>query len=727
MRRLIFVLVGSFLCLSIFFPYSTRAHANLVESTPAANDVIAQAPATARLRFSEPLEASYSRVVLLNVERGPVSTAQSRVAPDDSYVLLLDLPALPEGQYVLQWRTLSSADGHTLEGVVPFAIGDPAAANAPLLLPPPPPDPQALPPALDVASRWLTVLGLSLVVGSAIFGWLVWQPIAAGDAVSERLRAMLRWLEIGAALLALLGTIGMLALAASRTGLGVMDLIGGSRVGLILALRLGLVLALVVALWPELRSRRALTLALGCAALLTISLLSHSAAPRTQDNPAVSSIFTGLAIAFDFVHLLATAAWVGALPALLLGLLLMRRSDQDTQRASPTLLVARFTALATAAVIVLAATGSYAALQQIGQVRELWTTTYGLALTIKLGLFLLLLLLGGYNRWRVAPVVDDAERGLPAGLAHLRRSVRIEIGAGVALLLAVGVLTSATPARDVLSQAPGYIASAAIDEAAVTLQVVRGNVAGDIYAVDVRDLPAGVQPEVFVRASMPAHGMGEQEIQLREVEPGRWGGRAALLTMQGAWSVETIVRASGMNDLRHTFTVDTTTLKRDSAPSAGPALWAVLLVIALMAAALSQLPLHRRWQGRLQMSSLALIGGAFIATTLPYYFARATATENPLSATPEVLAAGRQIYQQNCVSCHGETGRGDGPAARSLPGLPADFTQQHFVTHTDAEIFGWIKSGKPGTVMPAFGEDLSDEQIWQVVTHIRELSKGGQQ
>jgi mono/diheme cytochrome c family protein len=361
-------------------------------------------------------------------------------------------------------------------------------------------------------------------------------------------------------------------------------------------------------------------------------------------------------------------------------------------------------------------------LQQIGQISELWTTTYGLALTIKLGLFLLLLLLGAYNRWRVEPLLAS-KRHTPATLDRLRQSVWLEIGASVVLLLTVGALTSSAPARNIESQAPGFVERAAVGDVALTLQVVRGNIAGDTFALDVQGLPAGAQPEVFVRASMPAHGMGEQEIQLNEVEPGRWGGRGSLLTMPGGWNVEAIVRAGGMNDVRHTFTVDTTTLSGPQAAQTSMPVWALLLVSALLAAALSQLPIHRRWQSRFQLGSIALVASAFVASTVPYYFARATVTENPLSATPEVLAAGKQIYQQNCVTCHGESGRGDGPAARTLPGLPADFTLPHFAMHTDLEVSGWIKNGKPGTVMPPFGEKLDDEQVWQVVTYIRQFYK----
>src|SRR3712207_6911306 len=118
MRR--FIYIWSCVLVLVLLPHRAQAHANLVEATPASNSVMEQAPATARLRFSEPLEPSYSRVVLLDATGATSSTAPSRVDPTDGYALLLDLPSLPEGRYVLQWRTLSTADGHTTQGVVPF-------------------------------------------------------------------------------------------------------------------------------------------------------------------------------------------------------------------------------------------------------------------------------------------------------------------------------------------------------------------------------------------------------------------------------------------------------------------------------------------------------------------------------------------------------------------------------------------------------------------------------
>lgn len=725
MRKLLLIL-SVLVTLTLLLPGGAAAHANFVESDPAPNTVVEQAPATARIRFSEPLESSYSRVVLTSADNGPIVTGDSRIAPDDPYALLLDLPALPEGQYSLQWRTLSQADGHTMQGFIPFAIGDPAAANAPLVLPPPLPDPLALPPISDVILRWLTVLTLAIVVGSQMFRLYVWEPNHASDSADERFAGWLNRLELIAVAGAVVATVGTLLLASYRAETNLLSFVTSARVGMILLLRMLLAIGLLGVLWRVIEYRAVWTLSLGFCALLSLSLLSHSAVPQTGGSAAANAVTTGLAILFDLLHLISTAAWIGALPALGLGLLALRRDDGGTRNQAVALTVTRFTALATAAITVLATTGTFAALQHMDSLSELWTTTYGRALAIKLGLFALLLLLGGYNRWRIGPLLKRAG-ATGVTVQRLRQTVTAETALSGALLLAVGVLTAVAPGRDAASTGDGFAETARAGNVTLGLQVARDSVVGDIFALDLHGLPANVQPQVQLRASMPAHDMGEQELQLAEIEPGRWGARGALVAMPGAWNVEAIVRASGMNDLRHTFIVDTSTPTASSQPQATLPLWSLLLIGALLLVALSQIVTGRVWQYRIQTSSLVLVLAAFVASVVPYYVTRASEPINPFQTTPEVLAAGKTIYQQNCVTCHGVSGRGDGPAARQLPGLPGDFTQPHFATHTDAMVYGWIRDGKPTTAMPAFGAKLDEQQIWQVITYIRQLYADAQQ
>lgn len=78
-------------------------------------------------------------------------------------------------------------------------------------------------------------------------------------------------------------------------------------------------------------------------------------------------------------------------------------------------------------------------------------------------------------------------------------------------------------------------------------------------------------------------------------------------------------------------------------------------------------------------------------------------------------AAGRELFQSNCTACHGQNGEGlVGPALNS---------RELLKTTADGTFFSLIRSGVPGTVMPAwgqtFGGPFTDEQVTQLVTFIR--------
>jgi mono/diheme cytochrome c family protein len=77
------------------------------------------------------------------------------------------------------------------------------------------------------------------------------------------------------------------------------------------------------------------------------------------------------------------------------------------------------------------------------------------------------------------------------------------------------------------------------------------------------------------------------------------------------------------------------------------------------------------------------------------------------------------VYEANCVVCHGETGRGDGPAAAGLRPQPADFRVHLAAGHTDGQLFDWITNGVAGTSMPAFRDQLTEEERWHVLNFIR--------
>jgi alcohol dehydrogenase (cytochrome c) len=88
---------------------------------------------------------------------------------------------------------------------------------------------------------------------------------------------------------------------------------------------------------------------------------------------------------------------------------------------------------------------------------------------------------------------------------------------------------------------------------------------------------------------------------------------------------------------------------------------------------------------------------------------------NPLASSQAAAAAGQQTFVGTCQSCHNVGGTGD--ADRGVPALNTTNLKQG---DGDADLFRTIKSGIPGTGMPAYGA-LSDQQIWQLVSYIRSL------
>lgn len=86
-----------------------------------------------------------------------------------------------------------------------------------------------------------------------------------------------------------------------------------------------------------------------------------------------------------------------------------------------------------------------------------------------------------------------------------------------------------------------------------------------------------------------------------------------------------------------------------------------------------------------------------------------------LVAAPTGAQSVSGLWEQHCLTCHGERGQGGGAGARTL------LTEKLRDFELDRRFFDSIKSGLPDQAMPGFGETLSDKQIWALVVHLREL------
>jgi mono/diheme cytochrome c family protein len=95
--------------------------------------------------------------------------------------------------------------------------------------------------------------------------------------------------------------------------------------------------------------------------------------------------------------------------------------------------------------------------------------------------------------------------------------------------------------------------------------------------------------------------------------------------------------------------------------------------------------------------------------------------KNPIAGDANATKEGKKLYITNCAPCHGDKGKGDGPASATLNPRPANHSSEAVQSQTDGEIFYKLSTGRGA--MAAYKAQFNDKQRWSLVNYIRTLKK----
>ena len=296
---------------------------------------------------------------------------------------------------------------------------------------------------LATIGRWLGLVALAVLVGGLVLDLIV-LPRHVGELASAR-RRIGRWTTVTVVVLIVSSAVDLLARARIMSGGDLAQV--GAALPLVLTrthfgaiwIARGVVLGLlvIVSVFRSLPFRIAgLVLALGVA--LTGSLTGHASDWGDRS-------FTVLV---DFLHAVAALSWTGGL----FGFALTVRQDWGAWSTELVGMVARrFSRLAGYCLLVVVSSGIYNTWAQVPTVTALWTTTYGVALLLKIFLALVLAFLGAINRYLLLPglgsgrSVCGAVIAPSAAAASLSRLVGREALVAVVVFGCTAVLGESTP------------------------------------------------------------------------------------------------------------------------------------------------------------------------------------------------------------------------------------------------------------------------------------------
>lgn len=473
------------------------AHASLQTTTPAADEVIDDAPDQVRLEFDEPVDATLGGVRVTSpggnrVDTGAASSSTGgrtvEAAVDDGR----------EGTFLVEWSVVSE-DGHLLQGSFIYSVGrtsDIAAAAD---------DGRSILRALAGAARVAAYAGVLLLVGVLV-------AAALGADGARRLGAVAAGAAGVAAVGAAVLVVTQTALAAGRPlldSVGLVDDTLATRTGALGGMRVAVATTVIpLALMWRLYSRRPLLWLIGAAAAVLAVLPALSGHAWTSSSRAI-------AVAVAAGHVVATGMWIGGLTVVLAA-----RGGAVANR------LARFSPVAAWALAVTVVTGAASGWLQTKSLDAATSTFYGRLLLVKVAVVALIALAGFVVRRQLGRTGDA------------RRIVMAELGLAAVVLAVTAVVVNQPPARDTVDRPFSIVADTSGDVSGtidVQLSSSRpGTTDLHVYFFDLSGFPRAVDA---VEITLGRPGQPGRKITVAPVTPEHVAAYDVTFPSAGTWTL----------------------------------------------------------------------------------------------------------------------------------------------------------------------------------------------
>ncbi|KWU53923.1 copper resistance protein [Bacillus mycoides] len=507
----------------ILIPKSASAHAYVVKSNPAENETLKKAPSVVKIEFDEDIQVSSFNTLFVRDTSGKrVDLKDAHIDKKNKKILEAGLKEnLKNGLYSIQWKAIS-ADGHPIQGVIPFRIGLAEAGTDDIKV-----EEMGYVPQIDmIMERGVLYTSFSLFLGVLFFNLIMYKGNAT--PVQSRSKRII-WIALFGIFISLLFNLPLQAkINADVSWLEAFDPIllketlQLSVFGYVWITQMALISTLMIVTYFAVKSERLSSFKVwSIPILLFIGLLVMKA----FNSHAYGLKFKEIAVVMDFLHLFAASLWMGGLSSIVL--LLRKEDDKWTMYWDA---IKRFSPWATGAVIVILLTGLFNSTFFIPTIHSLFDTKYGLALLAKILLFVCMGILG----------IIHYVKGRMRAQQRLEATVKVEFIIGIIVFVIVAFMTNVqTPP---MPPTGPFTESKQLDNGyELTLHVSPNKVGQNTFHITLKDengQPVTDMEQIVLTTQSLDMNMGKGSFKVSAVSPGEYEAEGMYINMTGNWNIQ---------------------------------------------------------------------------------------------------------------------------------------------------------------------------------------------